>query len=394
MTQGVLLVNLGTPASTDVAAVRRYLGEFLTDPHVINLPTPLRQILVRGVILPFRPKRSAEAYEKIWDAAGPGTGSPLLHYSKALRDALAEQLAPMPVALGMRYGEPSLGRALEELKSAGTTNVKLIALYPQHADSTRATTIEAVEAKLPQGMTLSAQAPFYGDADYLAAQAAVIQRNLPEQWDHLLLSYHGLPEAHLTKADPTGKHCLSTPDCCEVASAAHGTCYRHQARVTSKRVAEHLGLGEDQWSIAFQSRLGRLPWLSPYTDEVLADLPGRGVRKLVVACPAFVADNLETLEEIGMAGRETFLEAGGEAFTLIPCLNADPAWIQVLADWCRRGEAGSGHPAGSGEAADAAKSADTAGPESAVRLHDAAREIADLSGLKLQTSAALSDTAR
>ncbi len=334
MTQGVLLVNLGTPASTEVADVRRYLGEFLTDPHVINLPTPLRQLLVRGVILPFRPKRSAEAYEKIWDAAGPGTGSPLLHYSMAQRESLARRLAPTPVALAMRYGEPSLSAALNELRDAGVTNLKLVPLYPQHADSTRATTIEAVQSALPDGMALSVQAPFFAEPDYLAAQASLIREHLPARWDHLLLSYHGLPEAHLTRADPTGNHCLSSPDCCEVASPAHPTCYRHQARVTSRRLAAMLGLDDDLWSIAFQSRLGRLPWLSPYTDEVLADLPGRGVKHLVVACPAFVADNLETLEEIGMAGQATFLEAGGESFTLIPCLNDDSAWIDALAGWC------------------------------------------------------------
>jgi ferrochelatase len=335
MTQGVLLVNLGTPASTGVQDVRAYLRDFLTDPYVIDLPAPLRHLVVRGFILPFRPRRSAGAYAKIWDAAGPGTGSPLLHYSRKLRTALAARLDGMPCELAMRYGEPSLDRALRALGSRGVDQVHLITLYPQHADSTRETTIAAVRERLPRGMTLTVMPPFYDDPDYLNAQADLIRRHLPGDFKHLLFSYHGLPERHLTRADPTGGHCLRSADCCETPSPAHATCYRHQVRVTSRELARRLEIDDGQWSISFQSRLGRLPWLSPYTDEVLGALPGRGVRHLAVACPAFVADNLETLEEIGMAGRESFLAAGGVSFTLIPCLNDDPAWVGVLAGWCR-----------------------------------------------------------
>jgi ferrochelatase len=233
----------------------------------------------------------------------------------------------------MRYGEPGINAAIERLASQGITRLNLVCLYPQHADSTRQTTIEAVSAALPDGVELAVIPPFFDDPDYLNAQAGVIERNLPETWDHLLLSYHGLPERHLTRADPTGSHCLANADCCEVPSVAHATCYRHQARVTSRCLAERLGIPSDRWSISYQSRLGRLPWLEPYTDQVLAELPGRGVRHLAVACPAFVADNLETLEEIGIAGRETFLEAGGESFQLIPCLNDDDVWVSTLARW-------------------------------------------------------------
>ncbi len=333
MSTGFLLVNLGTPASTSVADVRAYLKEFLTDPFVIDLPSPFRQLLVQTFILPFRPKRSAEAYGKIWDAAGAGTGSPLLHYSLLLHEALSAKLAGAPCEVAMRYGEPGIPVAVERLAARGISTLKLVCLYPQHADSTRQTTIEAVTAVLPAGVQLEVVPPFYDDPDYLAAQAAVIERNLPAQWDHLLLSYHGLPERHLTRADPTGSHCLATPDCCEVASTAHATCYRHQARVTSRMLAERLGIPAERWSVSYQSRLGRLPWLEPYTDQVLAELPARGVRHLAVACPAFVADNLETLEEIGMAGRETFLAAGGESFQLIPCLNDDPDWVSTLGGW-------------------------------------------------------------
>lgn len=333
MTTGFLIVNLGTPASTEVADVRAYLKEFLTDPYVIDLPTPFRQLLVGAFILPFRPARSAEAYAKIWDAAGPGTGSPLLHYSRMLHDSVQAKLDREACELAMRYGSPSIEDAVGRLVRSGVQRVKLICLYPQHADSTRQTTIEAVSAVLPERMQLEVVPPFFDDPAYLDVQADVIRRHLPTHWDHLLLSYHGLPERHLTRADPTGSHCLSSPDCCEIPSAAHATCYRHQARVTSRLLAERLGIPAERWSVSYQSRLGRLPWLEPYTDQVLAELPGRGVRHLAVACPAFVADNLETLEEIGMAGRKTFLDAGGESFQLIPCLNDDPAWVDVLCRW-------------------------------------------------------------
>ena len=333
MTTGYLLVNLGTPASTRVADVRAYLGEFLTDPYVIDLPTPLRQILVRAVILPFRPKRSAEAYAKIWDAAGADTGSPLLHFSRALERALSDRLAGAPCELAMRYGAPGIDDAVGRLLARGISRLKLLCLYPQHADSTRQTTIEAVTRALHGKAELEVIPPFFDDPAYLSVQADVIRRHLPDRWDHLLLSYHGLPEAHLKRADPTGSHCLASADCCETSSIAHETCYRHQARVTSAGLARILGLTEDQWSVSYQSRLGRLPWLTPYTDQVLAGLPERGIRHLAVACPAFVADNLETLEEIGMAGRELFLEAGGETFTLIPCLNDEPGWVSVLEGW-------------------------------------------------------------
>ena len=235
----------------------------------------------------------------------------------------------------MRYGRPDIAGGVQALLDRGVDRIRLVALYPQHADSTRETTIRAVLKHLPEGVALDVQPPFYAE-DYLQAQAELIRAHLPERWDHLLLSYHGLPERHLQKADPTGNHCLKRDDCCQVPSPAHATCYRHQVMVTSERLRERLELEEEQMSVSFQSRLGRLPWLEPYTDLVLEELPGRGVKRLVVACPAFVADNLGTLEEIGMAGRETFLSAGGDAFTLVPCLNAEPAWVKVLADWCRR----------------------------------------------------------
>jgi ferrochelatase len=333
--RGILLVNLGTPDSTAVSDVRRYLGEFLMDRHVVDVPWLLRKLIVSGFILPTRPKQSAHAYRQIWDAAGPGTGSPLLHYSRQLTEALAAELES-PVELAMRYGSPSIDDAVNALHAAGVDQLLLIALYPQYAASTVGTTIEAVTAAAGDRLKVDVLAPFYDHPAYVDAQAELIARHLPADYDHLLLSYHGLPERHLTQADPTGSHCLKHDDCCQTASEAHATCYRHQVFATSSLLAERLGINPDRYSVTFQSRLGRLPWLTPYTDLTLAELPERGVRRLAVACPAFVADNLETLEEIGISGQQTFLDAGGEAFTLIPCLNSDPAWVRTLASLCQQ----------------------------------------------------------
>lgn len=334
MSRGILLVNLGTPASCSTADVRRYLKDFLMDPYVLDVPWPLRKLIVSGFILPFRPRRSAEAYGKIWDHAGPGTGSPLLHYSRNLAAAAREQL-PMPCELAMRYGEPSLAGAVARLRAEGVTELLLVPLYPQFADSTCTTTVAAVEKLIGDDMQLQVLPPFYARQDYVAALTASVQEHLPAEWDHLLLSYHGLPERHITRADPTGQHCLASPDCCRTPSPAHATCYRHQCLRTSELLADGLQIGADRYTVSFQSRLGRLPWLQPYTDQTLAGLPARGVRHLVVACPAFVADNLETLEEIGMSGRDTFMDAGGETFTLVPCLNDRADWISALTGWCQ-----------------------------------------------------------
>jgi ferrochelatase len=201
------------------------------------------------------------------------------------------------------------------------------------------TTTEAISRLLPAGMQCEFVTAFFDDADYLAAQAQCIQTNLPAQWDHLLMSYHGLPERQLKKADPTGGHCLSAADCCNTPSPAHAVCYRHQVYETSRGLARALHITDNQYSVSFQSRLGG-GWVQPYTDEVLQQLPQQGVKHLAVTCPAFVADNLETLEEIGIQGRETFLEAGGESFQLIPCMNDDDAWVEALARIIQRRSAG------------------------------------------------------
>jgi ferrochelatase len=334
--RGVLLVNLGSPDAPDSAAVRRYLNEFLMDPFVIDSPWLVRRLVVSCFILPFRPRRSAKAYRSIWRKNG--TGAPLLAHSEALHAALTRQ-SNAPVSLAMRYGSPSIEAGVAELVAAGVDEILLMALYPQHADSTRTTTVARVRSALTQHdrkVALRVLPPFHDCAAYLDVLAEHTRRHLPQDIQLLLVSYHGLPERHITRADPTHTHCLKVANCCETPSQAHATCYRHQAYATSAALAERLNLKPDQIATSFQSRLGRLPWLEPYTDVMLRELPRRGVTRIAVVAPAFVADNLETLEELDIRGREQFRAAGGESFTLLPCLNDDPAWVELLAEWSRQ----------------------------------------------------------
>lgn len=329
-TTAVLLVNLGSPASPQVRDVRVYLREFLMDERVLDAPYPLRWLIVHGFILPFRPQKSARAYRSIWGAEG----SPLVVISQKVQAALQIRVN-IPVALAMRYGQPSIHGAVQALAGRGIQKIILLPMYPQYAMSTYETVQVAVQSalkKLPHPPQLVTLAPFYRHPQYLAALTASVQpyRN---QFDYLLMSYHGIPERHLRKTDPTRAHCLHSAACCTTASAAHAFCYRHQVLETSHGLANGLGLAPENWGISFQSRLGRDAWLQPYTEPTLATLARRGVKRLGVVCPAFTVDCLETLEEIGERGREVFLHAGGQQFTLIPCLNDHPYWVAVLADW-------------------------------------------------------------
>ena len=252
-TRGVVLANLGSPDGCDAASVRRYLGEFLMDPRVMDVPWPLRRLIVSGFILPTRPRRSAAAYAAIWRDGHPG--SPLIHHTQALAARL-RTLTDHEVAVGMRYGSPGLADAVAALDDVD--EIFLVPMYPQHADSTRTTTIERVRALTDKPVRV--MPPFHGDPAFVAGMTARIRETM-EPGDHLLLSYHGLPERHLTKADTTGAHCLRSNGCCEAASVAHETCYRHQCRETTRALIARLGI-EDH-SMSFQSRLGRLPWLRP-----------------------------------------------------------------------------------------------------------------------------------
>ncbi|WPC05935.1 ferrochelatase [Pseudomonas benzenivorans] len=330
----LLLVNLGSPASTDVADVRRYLNQFLMDPYVVDLPWPLRRLLV-SLILLRRPAQSAHAYASIWW----DEGSPLIVLSRRLQQAMEEHWPHGPVELAMRYGEPSIESVLTRLAARGIRRVTLAPLYPQFADSTVTTVVEEVKRVLrDQGLKLqlSILPPFYDQPEYLDALVDSARPHLQQGFDHLLLSFHGLPERHLHKLDPSG-HCLKGADCCRTASPeVLAGCYRAQCLRSAEAFAARLGLKPEQWSVAFQSRLGKAKWIEPYTETRLDELAGQGVKKLLVMCPAFVADCIETLEEIGDRGREQFQAAGGESLELVPCLNAHPSWVAALARLCER----------------------------------------------------------
>mgnify|MGYP006313902707 FL=1 len=336
MTQhALLLVNLGSPASTSVADVRSYLNQFLMDPYVIDLPWPLRRLLV-SLILLSRPAKSAHAYQSIWWPEG----SPLVEISRQLTDAVRPLWTQGPVELAMRYGEPSIETSLRKLAGQGITRVTFAPLYPQFADSTTTTALveaQRVIAAHQMPLKLSVLQPFFAQPEYLDALAASVKPYLEQGFDHLLMSYHGLPERHLHKTDPTGTHCLKGADCCQRASGAVlQSCYRAQCYQVSAGFAERAGLQAGQWSVAFQSRLGRAKWIEPYTEARLDELAAQGVKKLLVMCPAFVADCIETLEEIGIRGREQFIAAGGEELILVPCLNTQPQWVEALANICER----------------------------------------------------------
>ena len=331
--QGVLLINLGSPDSPSVPDVRRYLREFLMDGRVIDAPYPVRFGIVHFSILPKRPHESAHAYRSIWSPEG----SPLVVTSRRVQQALQERV-DMPVELAMRYQNPSVANALNNLAAQGVDEVLLVPLFPHFAMSSYETAVEHVRreiARHPAHFNLQVLGPYYNDPDYIDALVQSAQPFLGGD-DHLLFSFHGIPERHLHKSDRSGCHCLKEPDCCMRPSPAHSTCYRAQCFGTVRAFTERAGLDSSRYSVAFQSRLGRDPWLQPYTDKQIEHLAKRGVKNLLVMCPAFVSDCLETLEEIGMRGQQAFLAAGGGQFTLIPCLNDHPRWIQALDSMIQR----------------------------------------------------------
>ncbi|HEX7904966.1 MAG TPA: ferrochelatase [Chitinophagaceae bacterium] len=339
--KGIVLMNLGSPDSTSVKDLRRYLNQFLMDERVIDMPYLKRLLLVKGIIVPFRAPKSAEAYRTIWTKEG----SPLIVITKQLQAALQQQLAE-PVEIAMRYGNPSIAAAFENLlkRDKDLEEVIAIPMYPHYAMSSYETAVadaKAVHAKRKYGFKLSFIKPYYNEPHYIDALATNIRPYLQQEHDHILFSYHGIPERHLIKTDPTGCHCLKKENCCNEPSVAHATCYRHQCFTTTKLVTQQLGIPEGKYSVSFQSRLGRDPWLKPYTDFRLNDMPKEGIKKLLIVCPAFVSDCLETLEEIEERGKESFMEAGGESYKMIPCLNTHPLWVQALAGWVKEYKEGS-----------------------------------------------------
>lgn len=329
-------MNLGSPDSAEVKDVRRYLNEFLMDKRVIDKPWLLRTLLVRGIIVPFRAPKSAKAYKTIWT----DKGSPLIVISKQQQKALAKEIDE-PITIAMRYGSPSPKDAYEELvkNNPDLEEVIVVPLYPHYAMSSYETAVEYAKEhhkKYKYGFKLTFIEPFYNDADFIETLCETIQPYLQQDYDQILFSYHGIPERHILKCDPTGKHCLKVVNCCEVPSPAHDFCYRHQCWATTQLVADKLSIPKEKIGFSFQSRLGKDPWLQPYTAARLEELPKEGVKKLLVVCPAFVSDCLETIEEIGEEGRESFMHARGESFELIPCLNVHPLWIETLAKWIKK----------------------------------------------------------
>lgn len=331
-TRAVFLVNLGSPDSTSVPDVRRYLDEFLGDERVIDRPAqPLRSLLVHRIIIPRRAPKSAQAYEQIWTK----DGSPLIVISRSIQQKLAAALGPAtPVYLAMRYGKPSIASVLAQVIADGVDELLLIPQYPHYAMSsweTVAVKVYEEAARQAPALRIRTVQPFYEDADYIDALHAVAAPYFSQPHDYVLFSYHGIPVRHLRKADSSKAHCLTVKDCCDTCSPIHATCYRAQCFATTRALAARAGLAPDRYSISFQSRLVGEPWLTPFTDHELERLAKEGRKRLLILCPAFLADCLETIEEISGEGKETFLHAGGESFTQIPCLNDQPPFIDFLA---------------------------------------------------------------
>lgn len=333
MSKGVLFVNLGSPDSTAVKDVKKYLDEFLMDERVIDMPYLFRALLVRGIILNVRPKKSAKAYSRIWW----DEGSPLIVLTKRLQEKVQKRVN-IPVEIAMRYGNPSLEAGIEALHKKGVTEILMLPMYPQFAMATTETIsvlAEEIRSKKYPHIKITEVPAFYNRQDYIETLAQSIKEQ--HTGDYLLFSYHGVPERHIRKTDKTGKHkgkkFINDEYCCSPTSPEGEFCYRTHCMETTRTVAERLGLKEGTFGTSFQSRLGLDPWLQPYTDDTIEKLAHQGIKNLSVVTPAFVSDCLETLEEIGMEGKEEFLEAGGKSFKLIPCLNDRDDWSDVLAQW-------------------------------------------------------------
>lgn len=326
--KGVLLINLGTPDHCNTKSVRRYLKEFLLDPRVIDIPAIFRWILVNLVILPFRSSKSAAAYQKIW----LHSGSPLLVHGVELQQSVSHELgSDYHVELGMRYGNPSIESALDKLKDCD--NIFIIPLFPQYSSAANGSAIEKslnILAKKWNIPALTIVRDFYKDHGFISAYADIIKKTIGEKKiDLVLFSYHGLPERHITKSE-----CLASCDRlapCPKMNDDNIYCYRAQCYETTSLITDELNLSPEQYRVSFQSRLGRTPWIKPYTDLILPELIAQGIKNIAIVCPSFVADCLETLEEINIRAREQWKMLGGEEFTFIPCLNDHPVWVKSLA---------------------------------------------------------------
>ena len=327
-TTGILLINLGSPKKLTKKSVREYLKVFLSDDYVLDLPKILQQIILRVFILPFRPKKTLEAYELIWTPEG----SPLIISTESIANKLSLKTG-WDVDYAMRYEDPSIENALLNFKSKGIYKIIVISLYPHNALATTITTemeTRIVAYKLSEDFELVFTKPFFDNEIYINAIANTIKPCIEKaSFDKIVFSYHGIPKRQAKKTDETGEHCFSDSNCCEIAGDGSKDCYRSHTRIASDLTAKKLGLSDDQWEVAYQSRLGP-GWLTPFTDKRLAELPEEGKKNIAVLCPSFISDCLETLEEIDIRGRKTFFDAGGEIMTYIPCLNDSEDTINLL----------------------------------------------------------------
>jgi len=323
--KGILLVNLGSPKNLEDNSVKEYLREFLSDDLVVDYPKWIQQTLVNWIIVPNRYKKTQKAYSKIWTEEG----SPLINNTIELGRHLAEE-SSLQVEVAMRYQEPSIDEGLNSLVSKGCSSIQVMPLYPHYAISSTLTTknkvIEAAK-NLYEKVDVNFAEPFFNKPEYIDSLCSLIKEYRKEDSDLLLFSYHGIPIRHLRKANPNKKHNYHL--CKKSECISKEFCYRYQVYETSRLCAEKLNIPQGKWRVSFQSRIGP-GWLKPFTDKELNMLPGEGIKRVDVISPSFIIDNLETLEEINIEGRQDFLAAGGEEFNYIPCLNSRKDWVEVL----------------------------------------------------------------
>ena len=334
---GVLLINLGTPDSPDTKDVRIYLRQLLSSDRVIDINPFVRWILLNFLILPFRPKKSAQAYKEIWLEKG----SPLLVNSQNLKKSLTEKLyrENIYVELGMQCGNPSLKSALDSLHNNGCDRIIVLPLYPQYASSSYGSAIEDVYKEnlhkwnMPFFQIIP---PIFSDSLFIDTWANIGRPYINNNTDHVVFSFHGLPIRHLKKSDPSKKWCKNNLSCCKTLVKENRYCYRAQCYHTSKLISERLEIKKGNWSVSFQSRLGSDEWIKPYTEQLLKELAEKGLKRVTVFCPSFVADCLETIEEIGITAAKNFRKNGGEDLQLVPSLNNHPEWVEALAQIIRK----------------------------------------------------------
>ena len=331
---GILLVNLGTPDSPETPDVRKYLREFLMDERVIDIPYVRRSLLVNGIIAPFRAPKSGATYKEIWTKEG----SPLLLYGIELRDKLRDELGEeYQVELAMRYQSPSIADTLEKFRGKPLHKLRVIPLFPQYASASSGSVMQKVMEELSSWLSIPSVeivSSFHDHPGMIETFAQLGRELNPGEYDHILFSFHGVPERQLTKSDP-GSYCAPSGKCCHSLNEKNHFCYGAQSYDTAYKIAEALGLPREKYTICFQSRLGKTPWIQPYTSNVLKDMAAAGHKKLLVFAPAFVADCLETIYEVSTEYDEEFKELGGEKVQLVPSLNAHPLWVKALADLAR-----------------------------------------------------------